>query len=683
MSCDLTEGVRRVDEGNLCSFKKNVVTNVKAPFPDPMPNPIRIRDQHGTHVDFELHNIWSSLSSYPDCEIFRSVINFLVVEFHEFDEIFGESSTCQKKNSVGCDSILSFTAPCKNGYADVTIWLYDFSMFKQSNNQMLDPQSCSDSSEIPGESKFWCSFKYQLACDECGTFPRCDSDDIGGDVAIAWNRIALDANIEDHRGAEKPGNELTESMGPPASAVVLAKVHMSMYDAYNSITKEFEKGFYMVEDSHMTVGASIDAAVATAACQVLIHSYPGQIDNLLFLLHQYMSAIPDGEAKDKGIKIGLLVSSAMTMDRVSDGMAPGDIANAQYTWKNSPGEHMADPNHPNQAVISPQGGDITTFLIPEPILVPPPPAITTSKYAEAFNEVKRRGGDNITTATDRSLNETVVAWYWSYDGSPGLSTPPRLCNEIARLVACKKGNTLKQNIRLFALVNGALADAGISSWKAKFIYNYWRPVNGIRNADKDNNADTLKDDNWNYLGAARSNPVATGETNFSPAFPAYTSGHATFCASFFKILANFYGTNNMTLRFMSQEWDGHTLDDMFLVRPCLVQVFKKLSFMASQCAASRVFNGVHWGYDGTEGIRAGNAIADNIFEKRLREIQDDGQPKPEVSIPDVNIDQEVQDILDRKDDSKPHLETCQKGGIVEEVVWNYIQRRKDPTVTLT
>ncbi len=45
--------------------------------------------------------------------------------------------------------------------------------------------------------------------------------------------------------------------------------------------------------------------------------------------------------------------------------------------------------------------------------------------------------------------------------------------------------SLVQNARMMALLNYALADAGIASWDAKYAYNLWRPIDAVRLADTD------------------------------------------------------------------------------------------------------------------------------------------------------------------------------------------------------
>jgi hypothetical protein len=82
--------------------------------------------------------------------------------------------------------------------------------------------------------------------------------------------------------------------------------------------------------------------------------------------------------------------------------------------------------------------------------------------------------------------------------------------------------------RLLALVHTAMADAGIACWESKYAYKFWRPVGGIREADTDGNPNTIVDPDFSPLGAPASN-INPG-VNFTPPFPAYASGHATFGA---------------------------------------------------------------------------------------------------------------------------------------------------------
>jgi hypothetical protein len=122
----------------------------------------------------------------------------------------------------------------------------------------------------------------------------------------------------------------------------------------------------------------------------------------------------------------------------------------------------------------------------------------------------------------------------------------------------------------------------------------------------------------------------------------------------FKILANFYRKNDIAVKFRSQEFDGETKDDAHLVRPCLVQKFDTLSQMTAQCAASRIFNGVHWSFDGSEGAKMGEAIADYIFENKITPL--DGVAQTPTITDTPNVEDEITAILDRT--VSPKMASC-------------------------
>src|SRR5204862_3844958 len=117
--------------------------------------------------------------------------------------------------------------------------------------------------------------------------------------------------------------------------------------------------------------------------------------------------------------------------------------------------------------------------------------------------------------------------YWGYDGAAGLGTPPRLYNGIVRRIAIARNNTEAQNARLFALVNVAMADAGILAWDQKYIHDLWRPVVGIREHDASmgmatsagNNISDDCDSSWLPLGAPATNSMNPSFVLQSATFP--------------------------------------------------------------------------------------------------------------------------------------------------------------------
>jgi hypothetical protein len=153
---------------------------------------------------------------------------------------------------------------------------------------------------------------------------------------------------------------------------------------------------------------------------------------------------------------------------------------------------------------------VTPFAIPTSSFFRPngPPPLQSARYAADYNEVKALGA---ATSAQRTSEQTEIALFWA-DGA-GTVTPPGHWNVIASDVATARGNRMRQNARLFAVLNIAMADAAIAAWDAKDTYNFWRPVTAIRLGDTDGNPATTPDPTWTPL-------------IITPPFPDYISGHA-------------------------------------------------------------------------------------------------------------------------------------------------------------
>src|SRR5262249_36560648 len=179
----------------------------------------------------------------------------------------------------------------------------------------------------------------------------------------------------------------------------------------------------------------------------------------------------------------------------------------------------------------------------------------------------------------------------------------------AMLIADKKGTDVVELTRLMALVNVAMADAAIAIWESKYHYSFWRPVTGIRHADE--SSGLFRDPAFTPLGAPASNLMGP---NFTPPFPAYPSGHAGFGGGLFETLRRFYGTDHIEFTFMSDEFNGITRDNNGSVRPRMRRTFRTLSQAAEENGQSRIYLGIHWSFDKTEGIAQGRRVADFVFD---------------------------------------------------------------------
>jgi hypothetical protein len=223
------------------------------------------------------------------------------------------------------------------------------------------------------------------------------------------------------------------------------------------------------------------------------------------------------------------------------------------------------------------------------------------------------GGDGVVTPTMRTAAQTQIGIFWAYDGTPSLCAPPRLYNQIALKIAADRHTDAADLARLLALANVAMADAAIAIWESKYFHEFWRPVTGIR--ENDGSMMTMRDAGFTPLGAPASN--LTGP-NFTPPFPAYPSGHAGFGGALFQTLRRFYGTDAIAFTFVSDEFNGVTLDNQGNVRPRIERAFRSLSEAEEENGQSRIYLGIHWAFDKTEGIAQGRRVADWVFDRAFR-----------------------------------------------------------------
>lgn len=425
------------------------------------------------------------------------------------------------------------------------------------------------------------------------------------DTVLEWNQIALDAMVNDsYLGSN------AKQAGPDRSSRALAMVSISVFDAVNSIDRSYDPYLIQVKAPN---GASIDAAAAQAAHDALVYLYPDYKPELDNRLAADLAEVTSVSARNAGIQVGKTVAAAIITSRLNDGSA----APMHYQLSNLPGHWSPDPLHPTQMPVGPEWGNVAPFAVrsAEQFQIPKPPALTSQQYTEAYNEMIAYGGDGVNTPTIRTAEQTEIGIFWGYDGSRGLSTPPRLYNQIAATLAVQQGNTEVQNARMFALVNTAMADAGIACWDDKYQFDFWRPVTAIRAGDSDGNPLTIGDPTWTPLGAPNNNG---GGTNFTPPFPAYASGHATFGAALFRTLERFYGTDNISFTIGSDEYNGITTDQHGIVRPVVTRSFTSFSEAAEENGQSRIYLGIHWKFDKDQGIHCGDHIADYVFQNYFR-----------------------------------------------------------------
>jgi hypothetical protein len=435
-----------------------------------------------------------------------------------------------------------------------------------------------------------------------------------------WNEVAMNTTGLDHTPVA-PGETRVfgEQFGPTRASRAMAIVHIAMFDAMNAIDGRYDS-YTGLPDAHGDV--SMDAAIGMAAHQTLVALYPSQAPALDAALAADLSTIREGRAKANGMALGIDAASAILAMRNNDGSdRPEPRVGIEFIPSIFPGKWRQDPISQHPLALGAYWGQVKPFVLDKAsqFRTPTPPALSSLAYAAAYQDVQRIGGDNVTTPSIRTAEQTFIGIFWAYDGTPSLCAPPRLYNQVTMTIANQMGTEAMPLARLLALVNVAMADAGIAVWESKYFYQLWRPITGIRESDPgtgptglgDGNQRTVGDPTFTPLGAPASN---LNGPNFTPPFPSYPSGHAGFGGALFQSLRNFYGTDLIAFTFVSDEFNGVTRGNDGTIRPLMPRSFKTLSQAEEENGQSRIYLGIHWNFDKTEGIEQGRKVADHVFD---------------------------------------------------------------------
>jgi membrane-associated phospholipid phosphatase len=370
-------------------------------------------------------------------------------------------------------------------------------------------------------------------------------------------------------------------------------IHAAMFDAANAVSGKYD-GYR--NDLPPQVGASESAAAAAAAFEVAksLYSAVDEIAVWQSSLNETLAQVPDGTAKTLGIELGQSVGRAILADRVND----GSKANSTYVPTTEVGKWRRTFPDFLPPLLS-QWPNVKPFALAsgDEYRPAPPPAIGSAEYAAAVDETMRMGSFQ---SSERTAEQTEIALFWADGG--GTATPPGHWNSIATDVTLSQGTSLLETARTFALLNIAMADAGIASWDAKYHYDVWRPIDAIRLADQDGNAVTVADPSWIPLLK-------------TPPFPAYTSGHSTFSGAAAAVLTSLFGDN---MPFESQS-DGHLAAEQ---RPLdasqiVTRHFSSFDQAAEEAGQSRIYGGIHYRFDDTAGRNIGSQVGNAVVARIL------------------------------------------------------------------
>ena len=264
--------------------------------------------------------------------------------------------------------------------------------------------------------------------------------DLGGsraDVVTDWDAIAVQAIV--NAGALRPSG---------TGILDWALVHVAVHDAVQSYEKRFEPYLGLVPGAS---GSPI-AAVAKAAHDILVHQFPAQTASLDKTYNDYLTN-HQLSAKDLGVLVGQKAAHTIIVTRQDDGSFPYPLTPnlPAFLGGTDPGEWR--PTLPMFAsMAAPWLGDVKPFALKDSSQLrpdPPPPALKSGEYTQAFNEAKALGAK---FNSARTPEQTELALFWATNYLPTWSGAMR---DIAMANLSDVGDTA----HLFALTAVATADA--------------------------------------------------------------------------------------------------------------------------------------------------------------------------------------------------------------------------------
>jgi hypothetical protein len=427
--------------------------------------------------------------------------------------------------------------------------------------------------------------------------------------------------------------------GPTITARAIAVLHTAIYDAWAAYDPVPDGVYYTGKATGAAPGDK-EKAISFAAHKTLTWLFPGRA-----ALVSDSSGLGEFDAQMQELgyalndsspaaNIGRDAAQATINFRKDDGAnqfgdelgtPPADVgkpyadytgyaSRLQNTWKEikqpwhwqplcvplpSPGQTTCANE---QKPYTPQWGNVTAFALDAEHQYTPtgPPKLADGSYDPT----------DVATALKDTANlddtKKVTAEYWA-DG-PRSEFPPGHWALLAEAYSRERAHSVDTDVKMFFTMGNALLDASISSWTAKYTFDFWRPTSAIRYlyADK-------KVTSW--LGPYQGYGLVYGSqwrpyqapTVVTPPFPEYTSGHSTFSGAARITLTAFTGGDTFGGQVTIKA--GKSLFEPGKV-PARDVVLKWKTFLdaADQAGMSRRYGGIHFKSGDTHGRAAGATI---------------------------------------------------------------------------
>jgi hypothetical protein len=416
------------------------------------------------------------------------------------------------------------------------------------------------------------------------------------DTVLQWDEIAANTVV-------KSGAFQNEGL------IYMAYVSSAVYDAVTSIEGHFRANGPKIRAPR---GASADAAVVEAAYRTLIFYFPAPraagSPDLDALYSAALAALPATSSTAKGIAVGLQAANDIIASRATDGrqtpigvtslfpLLPPDAG----VWRRSPPAFGAPQ--------TPWVGDVQTFILrrPDQFLPPPPPSLASTKWANAFEQIKSLGD---AASTTRTQEQTDIAKFWT-------ANVILQYNRALRDLAVGQALDLVDTARLMAMVNIVGADAQISVMNAKYHYLFWRPVTAIdpTSVTADGLGPTLGFDDGNPATAELTGwrPLLT-----TPTHPEYPAAHGSLTSAMAEVFSQFLDTPRINIDIHGFDPNG-TAGNLDAVRH-----FDTTNDLRDEIINARLWGGLHYTFSTVAGVNLGRRVAKYDLRHAFQRLEHD------------------------------------------------------------
>jgi hypothetical protein len=336
-------------------------------------------------------------------------------------------------------------------------------------------------------------------------------------------------------------------------------------------------------------GASVQAAVATAAYQTLLKYFPASAATLNARYAESLAAISNGASKQDGIEVGQAVARQLICLRAGDNLPPYKQSSSVDSREPGPGVWRLTP--PYALPQTPWVGSVEPFVLNtvNQFHPAPPPSLSSPRWVAEFNEVKQDG-----STTNAGTARGATATFWT-------ANVISQYNRLGRDLAVSEALDGPRSARLLAMINIVGADAQIAVMHWKYHFLFWRPVTAIdpcsvtsdgfgpaacdlSRLDTDRNPNTIEEVGWKPFLSP------------TPNHPEYPGAHGSITGAVTEVLMEFFGRNQLNLEVHGAPGDT-------------IRHYTTTDQIVDEVIDARTWAGFHYRGSSEAGVKLGQKIA--------------------------------------------------------------------------